>query len=80
MTHSPNNQTITFYGSNLANTRVVYVTFPNGGHALLQGYQQIAAQWNTINLTMTLATPGKWQITIVGTNGAASNTYTFNVQ
>jgi surface antigen len=82
VTHSSKNQTLTFYGSNLDKTKVVYVTFPNNaGHAILQGYGQIPfASPNQIELNMTLTTPGKWQLMSIGVNGADSDTFTFTVQ
>jgi hypothetical protein len=79
VTHSTRNQIVTFYGSSLF-PKVVYVTFPNGGHAILQGFGQIPFYSPSyVQLEMEMTAPGWWTIQVINTDGRASNAFRFYV-
>lgn len=80
ITHSSSNTIVYFYGVNLNYPRGVYVTFPDGGHAVLSGPGQIPFYGSTyVQVEMTLNATGWWTVQVVNYDGGTSSPYSFYV-
>ena len=75
---SPDDQSLKLIGSGFTSDLKINVTFPGGGHGLLQGPAQIlsvSASGDSVDTKITLKDPGHYGLEIVNSDGARSPTF-----